>query len=290
MSSSSSDTFTPAASPAPAPPTAAAIPPADVVASLRAAGCVFAEDEARLLVAAADTPDHLAELVRRRISGLPLEHVLGWAEFRGLRVAVDAGVFVPRRRTEFLAEQAIALARPLAARATAAVVVDLCCGSGALGAALAAALDRIELHAADIDPVAVACARRNVAAVGGRVYRGDLYDPLPARLRGRVDVLVANAPYVPTEAVGLLPPEARVHEPRVALDGGADGLDVLRRVIAGAPAWLASGGHLLFETSEEQGRRIVRTVARAGLVARMTGSEELGATVVIGSRPDAGRG
>jgi tRNA1(Val) A37 N6-methylase TrmN6 len=77
------------------------------------------------------------------------------------------------------------------------VVVDLCCGSGAVGAALAAAVDDVELHGVDIDPAAVACARRNLVACGGRVYEGDLYAPLPAWLRGRVDVLVANAPYVP---------------------------------------------------------------------------------------------
>jgi len=120
-------------------------------------------------------------MVDRRAAGVPLEHVLGWAEFCGLRIAVDPGVFVPRRRTEFLARQAAALARPRA------VVVDLCCGSGAVGAALAAALDRVELYAVDIDPAAVRCARRNLAGAGGQVYEGDLYQPLPATLRGRVD-------------------------------------------------------------------------------------------------------
>jgi len=103
-----------------------------------------------------------------------------------------------------------------------------------VGAALGVALDRVELYAVDIDPVAVRCARRNVAA-GGQVFEGDLYEPLPGALRGRVDILVANAPYVPTEEIRLLPPEARIHEPWVALDGGADGLDVQRRVAATAP-------------------------------------------------------
>lgn len=250
-----------------------------VVTRLRAAGCVFAEDEARLLVSAAGTPGELDAMVDRRAAGLPLEHVLGWAEFCGRRVAVDAGVFVPRRRTEFLIRQAIALAGPRP------VIVDLCCGSGALGAALAASAGGAELHAADIDPAAVRCARRNVAAAGGRVYEGDLYEPLPAGLRGRVDVLLANVPYVPSAEVELLPAEARVHEARVALDGGADGLDVLRRVTVAAPLWLAPGGHLLFETSERQTARAVETVARDGLVPRVVGSADLNATVVIGTRP-----
>jgi release factor glutamine methyltransferase len=259
-------------------------------------------------------------MVDRRVAGFPLEHVLGWAEFCGLRIAVDPGVFVPRRRTEFLVHQVAALARQAASpadpaasftdraasfadqalvrqaagpagRALAAppaVVVDLCCGSGAVGAALVAALGRVELYAVDIDPAAVQCARRNVAAAGGQVYEGDLYEPLPTTLRGRVDVLVANAPYVPTEAVGLLPPEARIHEPRVALDGGADGLDVLRRVITAAPLWLAPGGHLLVETSERQAPELVAAIARSGLIPRVASSDELNATVVIGTRAAPG--
>ena len=132
------------------------------------------------------------------------------------------------------------------------MIVDLCCGAGAIGAALAAAVDRAEVHAADIDPAAVRCARLNLPGPRGHVYQGDLYEPLPAGLRGRVAVLAANVPYVPTGEIGFLPPEARTHEPRAALDGGADGLDVLRQVAAGAPGWLAPGGHLLIETSERQ--------------------------------------
>jgi release factor glutamine methyltransferase len=235
-----------------------------------------------LLVAAAPTPAALADMVGQRAAGMPLEHVVGWAEFCGLRIAVDPGVFVPRRRTEFLVGQAAALARP------GSVVVDLCCGSGALGAALAAARDGVDLQAADIDPAAVACARRNVEAAGGQVREGDLYEALPAALRGRVDILLANVPYVPTEEVALLPAEARVHEARVALDGGADGLDVLRRVTAAAPLWLAPGGHLLTETSERQAARAVDVIAGSGLIPRVARSDELNATVVIGTRPALG--
>ena len=250
-----------------------------VAARLRAAGCVYAEDEADLLIAAARTPAELADLVGRRAAGQPLEHVLGWAEFRGLRISVDPGVFVPRRRTEFLVSQAIALARPGAA------VVDLCCGSGALGAALAGAVAGAQVHAADIDPAAVRCAGRNLAAAGGRVYQGDLYEPLPASLRGRVDILLANVPYVPAGEVALLPPEARDYEARVALDGGPDGLGVLRRVTAAAPAWLAPGGHLLSEISERQVAAATAAATGAGLAARVERSGEHGATVLVATRP-----
>jgi release factor glutamine methyltransferase len=143
-------------------------------------------------------------------------------------------------------------------------------------------VDRAEVHAADIDPAAVRCARRNLPGPWGHVYQGDLYEPLPAALRGRVAVLVANVPYVPTEEIGFLPPEARVHEPWVALDGGADGLDVLRRVAAGAAEWLAPGGYLLIETSERQVPSAAAAFAASGLTTRVTSSEDLDATVVIG--------
>jgi release factor glutamine methyltransferase len=253
------------------------VPDLVVVARLRAAGCVFAEDEAELLTAAARTPAELEAMVGRRAAGEPLEQVLGWAEFCGLRIAVAPGVFVPRRRTEFLVSEAAALARP------GAVIVDLCCGAGAIGAALAAAVERAEVHAADVDPVAVRCARQNLPAA--RVYSGDLYEALPSGLRGRIAILAANVPYVPTGDIAFLPSEARAHEPRAALDGGPDGLGVLRQVAAGAPAWLAPGGHLLSETSAGQAALAETALAAAGLTARVVTSGDLAATVVIGQRP-----
>ena len=258
-------------------------PRAAILTRLRAAGCVFAEDEAELLVAATGSEAELESMVDRRLAGQPLEHVLGWAEFCGLRIVVQPGVFVPRRRTQVLAREAIDLARAAEAPA---VVVELCCGSGAIGAALVAALGELgmlDLYVADIDTVAVRCARRNITPADGQVLEGDLYAPLPEALRGRVDVLVVNAPYVPTEAIDTMPPEARTYEPRPALDGGSDGLDVLRRVIAESSQWLAPRGHLLFETSEGQAAEAVRLVSQQGLVARIVADEDLGATVVIGS-------
>ncbi|MFI0444337.1 putative protein N(5)-glutamine methyltransferase [Actinomadura sp. 6N118] len=247
-----------------------------IVTKLRAAGCVFAEDEAELLISTARTPAELDSMVERRVAGLPLEYVLGWAEFYGLRVHVSPGVFVPRRRTEFLIDQAVTLATPLT------TVLDLCCGSGALGAAIAANVDQVDLYAADIEPAAVRCARRNIT--NGQVYEGDLFDPLPAHLRGRVDILVANTPYVPTGEVPLLPSEARDHEPKVSLDGGSDGLDILRRVTAAAPEWLAPGGHLFIETSKRQAETAREAFTQAGLQTRIAHSDDLNATVIIGQR------
>ena len=243
---------------------------AGLVATLRAAGCVFAEDEARLLVEAAGDDAELAALTARRVAGEPLEQVVGYAELGGLRVAVAPGVFVPRQRS-------LALVRRAAAGLVAGdVAVDLCCGTGALGALLAATVPGLEVWAADVDPAAVACARLNLPPE--RVLEGDLYDPLPRELLGRVAVVVANAPYVPTDEIALMPPEARDHEHRVALDGGADGLDVQRRVAAGAAEWLRPGGRLLVESSERQAPRGAALMSAAGLVPAVDGQ------VVSGTR------
>ncbi|MGY1706746.1 putative protein N(5)-glutamine methyltransferase [Geodermatophilus sp. SYSU D00697] len=253
-----------------------------LVARLRAAGCVFAEEEAGLLLAAATGPAELESLVARRVAGEPLELVLGVAEFCGHRIAVEPGVFVPRRRTGLLVDLAVARVRDVPDP----VVVDLCCGTGAVGVAIAAALGRPEVHAADVDPAAVRCARRNLAPSGGRVHQGDLYDALPGDLRGRVEVLAVNAPYVPTAAIPLMPPEARDHEPRTALDGGPDGVDLHRRVAAGARRWLAAGGVLLVETSRDQAPLTAAAVTAAGLRAEVHRDDDRDATVVSGAAPD----
>jgi release factor glutamine methyltransferase len=247
-----------------------------IVAALRTAGCVFADDEAALLAATAPTADALRAMVSQRAAGLPLEHVLGWAEFCGIRVAVDPGVFVPRRRSEFLVRQAAALCKP------GAIVIDLACGCGAIGAAIATLAAGVHLHACDVDQVAVRCARRNLLPLGGHVYAGDLYQPLPGALRDSVSVIAANLPYVPAAEVRLMPAEARTHEPLAALDGGPDGLDVLRRAAAGAGDWLAPGGHLLVEISAGQADAASAAFAAAGLTAAIGYDAGLDATVITG--------
>jgi len=267
-----------------------------VAARLRAAGCVFAEEEARLLLAAASGPAEMALAVERRVAGYPLEHILGWAQFCGLRIELDAGVFVPRRRTELLVNEAAALlsaglppngrlqkGQPRERRDDAGpVVVDLCCGSGAVGVAIASRIDGLELHAADVDPAAVDCARRNLARVGGEVHQGDLFRALPRVITGKVRVLAVNAPYVPTGAIATMPHEAREHEPLRSLDGGADGLDFHHRVAEEAAAWLQPGGNLIIETSERQAGRTAAILKRAGFAARTVHSDELDGTVVVG--------
>lgn len=259
---------------------------ADLVPLLRAVGCVFAEDEAQLLLSEACGAAELYEWVERRVSGEPLEWIVGWAEFCGLRIAVDQGVFVPRRRTELLVSEAASLLREVVGAAdlpSSGAVVDLCCGSGAVGVAVASHVSVGELHSADIDPTAVECARRNLATVGGHVHQGDLYAALPSRLKKQVQLIVVNAPYVPTAVLPTMPPEARIHEPPRCLDGGADGLKLHRRVIREAPEWLDANGHLVIETSERQAAETAALMAAAGFAARTVHSEKLDGTVVVGS-------
>ena len=285
----------------------------ELVARLRAAGCVFAEDEARILTeAAADDAALLEELVVARVGGLPLEHLVGWAQLDGRRWDVAPGVFVPRQRSELLVSAAAGLGTATDGTFVedTLVLVDLCCGCGALGGAVAARLlaagRDVEVHAADVDPAAVACAHDNLTTIAkdffdarspgstaaplpGRLtahtYVGDLAEPLPASVRGRVDLLVANAPYVPTDAIGMMPPEAREHEPLAALDGGSDGLDVLRRVIDLAPTLLRPGGHLLVETGEAQVTAAVGHLTMAGLTPTVLTDDDLGATALVGTLP-----
>lgn len=253
-----------------------------IAKKLRAAGCVFAEDEAKLLMAEVSCAAELRKMVDKRVEGLPLEQILGWAEFCGLRIKVAPGVFVPRRRSEFLVFEAIKLTRP------GDVVIDVCCGSGALGAALSAALSGVKLYATDSEPAAVACARVNLEPFGGRVFTGDLFNGLPTDLCGKADVILANAPYVPTASLQFMPQEARLHEPKVTLDGGSDGLDIQRRVAAEAKKWLKIGGTLFIETSRSQAPKTVSILAENGYFARSVHNPQTDATVAIGTKPASG--
>ncbi|WP_285026391.1 putative protein N(5)-glutamine methyltransferase [Plantibacter sp. ME-Dv--P-122b] len=248
-----------------------------VVLRLRAAGCVFAEDEVALLLAESDDPDRLERMVAARVAGRPLEHVLGWVAFRGRRVVVEDGVFVPRRRTELLVDVALPRLR------NGSVVVELCCGAAAVGSALLSETPGpIDVWASDIDPAAVDCARRNLESLGGHALPGDLFGGLPEALAGRVDLLLANAPYVPTASMSTMPPEAREHEAAVALDGGADGLDVQRRIIARAPDWLAPAGAVLIETSERQAPETAELMRAVGLTTSIVRDDDLDGTVAVG--------
>ena len=241
-----------------------------VVDRLRASGSVFAEEEADLLRAAAATgAGGLDVLVARRVAGEPLQHVVGWADFAGHRLRIGAPVFVPRPRTEHLVDVAIGLGRARAAGSAPVVVVDLCCGCGAVGLAVASALrrtGRVRLVATDIDGDAVTCAATNLRHADDEVLQGDLLSALPIELVGRIDLLLANVPYVPTPDLRFLPSDVRGFERRLAHDGGRDGLDVLRRVVAVAGRWLAPTGFALFEVAEPQVEAATAAAQQRGLV------------------------
>jgi release factor glutamine methyltransferase len=234
-----------------------------VTRELAAAGCVSARAEADWLLEEAADEAALRAMVARRVKGEPLQYVIGWAPFGPLRLAVGPGVFVPRPETEGLADRA---ADRLRARPEPRIAVDVCTGSGAIACFLAAEVPGARVLATELDPGALAWARRNADRYGVELLAGDLDEPLPAALAGRVDVLCANVPYVPSGAIATLPTDVRDHEPRLALDGGPDGLDVLRRLVARAGHWLAPGGGLLCEIGEDQAETGVALLTAAGLV------------------------
>lgn len=257
------------------------VPDGALVARLRAAGCVFAEEEAAVL--GEIPPPRREAAIRRRVAGEPLEHVLGWVEFGGLRLAVEPGVFVPRRRSLLLVAEAALRCAPGDA------VLDLCCGTGAVARLLAERVPGLRIHAADVDARAVAVARVNLEPVGGSVTVGDLFDAVPADLRGWLQLITANVPYVPSSAERLVPGDLRAAEPRFTRDGGPDGLDVLRRVAGAALTWLAPGGHLLSEVAEHQVAAATTVVREGGLHPTWAADDE-GTAVVIATRPPPARG
>ena len=250
---------------------------AEVAARLRDSGSVFAEEEAELLLAQFDGAD-LTAAVLDRVAGEPLEHILGWAEFAGVRIHVGAGVFVPRRRSEILLQQALAhLPRH-------GLLVELCCGAAPVATAIAGARADATVFASDHDPVAVACARLNLEPLGGHAEVGDLAAAVPRDYVGRVDVLVANAPYVPTDEIAMMPSEARLHEPTDALDGGPDGTSVQDRVAAAARPLLGPTGVVIIETSRSQADTTASRMLWRGFVPEIVLDDDVDGTCVVGRR------
>jgi release factor glutamine methyltransferase len=254
---------------------------------LAAAGCVSAAAEADWLLEEAPDEPALRAMVARRVAGEPLQYVIGWAPFGPLRLAVGPGVFVPRPETEALADRAAAhLRRRPAPPGGSRVAVDLCTGSGAIACFLAAEVPGARVLATELDPGALAWARVNAERHGVELLAGDLDAPLPPELAGRVDVLCANVPYVPSGAIATLPRDVRDHEPRLALDGGPDGLDVLRRLAARVGHWLAPGGWLLCEIGEDQAEAAAALLTAAGLAEVAVHPDLVGRDrIVEGTRP-----
>lgn len=289
--------------PASADPRSAELRLAETVPALRAAGCVFAEDEAAILIEAAAGPDdddsepNLDELVARRVSGEPLEQIVGWVDFSGMRLSVQPGVFVPRQRTALLAAHAVSAAQLMTdsrgnragtdadVDAVRPVVLEAFCGVGPVGSAVAGKVPGVDLHLGDAQVEALRCAVENVerhiqtiqpgdsAQVGepDTIVTGHVLDCLHGlsdTLRQSVSVIAAVPPYVPETAADFLPHEALDFEPSTALFGGRDGLDLVRRLIAESLDWLAPDGVLLIELGRGQVASATGFATERGLEAR----------------------
>ena len=222
---------------------------------LAAAGCVAAEEEAEELAAAAlEDAELLGALVDRRTTGEPIAWITGTSVFCGRSVTVTPGVYVPRWQSERLAERAAALLPP-EGRA-----IDLGTGSGAIVCVLLDRHPASSVLGTESDPVAAQCARHN----GVTVVEGDLFEGVPASWRESVDVVVAVLPYVPTGEIGYLPRDVRAFEPTSALDGGEDGLGVVRQAVGEARGWLRDGGHVLFEVGGDQPEALAAILLQEG--------------------------
>jgi release factor glutamine methyltransferase len=218
---------------------------------LASIGCVAADEEAAALLATSRDPAWLDDAIARRAIGEPLAWICRHHRFGDLDLHVDPGVYVPRADTVELARRAAAMLP------TGGTAADLCCGTGAVGAHLAAHVEGARAVGTDLDPAAVRCARRNgIAAVVG-----DLGAPLRS---GRFDVVTCVAPYVPTGELRFLAADVVRHEPRRALDGGDDGLDVVRRVVRDAGRLLRPDGWLVVALGGEQDRRLEPSLVEAG--------------------------
>jgi release factor glutamine methyltransferase len=208
------------------------------------------------------------ELVRRRAGGEPLQQILGETEFWSRPFKVEPGVFIPRPETERLIETCLRLLEPLRRADRAPLAVEIGCGSGIIAVTLALELPRLQVHASDVNPRAVALTLRNGRALGAgaRVHAelGARFDPLPGHLRGQVDLLVSNPPYIRSEELAGLPVEVRDHDPHAALDGGPDGLQFYRAIASAMGDWLRPGGHVAVEIGADQGAAVGGILAASG--------------------------
>lgn len=227
---------------------------------LAAAGIENAVQEAGWI--ASDAPDaaEAEAWARRRARGEPLQYILGTVAFRHLTLSIGPGAFIPRPETEVVAGRAIELL------GDGGIAVDLCTGNGAIALALAHECTRSRVWATDISTAALGWAERNASTLGAEVtfLEGSLFDPLPQTLRGAVDVVVSNPPYVAFDEADALPPEVIDHEPHTALFSGAGGLDVISAIAKQANAWLRAGGALVLEIGETQGPSVTRLLEDAG--------------------------
>ena len=230
--------------------------------------------------------DAFRAVIARRATGEPIPYIKGSTEFRGIELLVEPGVFVPRDSSEFLAEQAVRRLR----KRKAPVCVDLATGAGTIALAVGYEVPGAEVFGVDLSEEAIHLARRNAKHVGVRAgfVIGDLFEGLPRRLRGSVDVITVHPPYVAAHEVDDLPDEIRAWEPVHTLtDRSDDGLGFVRRTVDEAPRWLSKKGWLLMETDPDRARDVRRVFSSAGFrdVASTKGGELKVTRVIVGRRP-----
>ncbi|MEN8006176.1 MAG: peptide chain release factor N(5)-glutamine methyltransferase [Candidatus Krumholzibacteriota bacterium] len=213
--------------------------------------------------------DQFRNLVRRRAQGEPLQQILGETEFYSRVFKVVQGVFIPRPETERLVEEAVALLAPPDRRLLAPVAVEIGCGTGIIGISLALEVPRLSVYATDINPAAIQLAKHNAHTLGAearvQVLPGNRFDPLPAHLKGQVDLVVSNPPYVRAADIPGLATEVSEHDPAEALDGGEDGLVFYRALASAVGGWLRPGGHVAVEIGDDQGQDVEDILTASGL-------------------------
>jgi release factor glutamine methyltransferase len=213
-------------------------------------------------------------LVERRAERIPLQHLTGRAHFRYLELAVGPGVFVPRPETEVMTGWAVVRLEELVRAGRRPIAVDLGTGSGAIAKALTTEVPEAVVHAVELADDALAWARINLGGTTVALHAEDLAHALP-ELDGTVDLVVANPPYIPLEAFASVAPEARDHDPTVALFSGVDGLNAIRRVALTAGRLLRPGGLLAVEHAEVQGETVPEILVRTGFFASVRDHTDL---------------
>lgn len=235
--------------------------------------------------------NEIAEKVALRSGRRPLQHILGAIGFREIELAIDARAMVPRPETELLAGAVIEHLENQRAKPADRIrlrgqdawrpkVLDLCTGSGAVAFSVATEVPCARVWAADLSAEALELARANCSTLGleSRIQLlcGDLYAPIPLELKGQFEVIVANPPYIPTGEISGLDPEVRNFDPRIALDGGEDGLDLTRRILEQAGDWMSGGGLLAMELGPSQCREVETLAGQSGLIPLSPGTDYLG--------------
>lgn len=217
------------------------------------------------------------DLIQQREKRIPLQHITGTQEFMGLTFRVNSNVLIPRQDTEILVEEAAKIIRgdnPRFHKRRSWKVLDLCCGSGAIGISLARICENVQVTASDYSPTALETAKKNAQMnrVKIKFLKGDLFQAVGKKT---YDMIVTNPPYISSHMIPMLQDEVKTHEPMMALDGGADGLDFYKKIIAGAPDHLKKQGILALEIGHDQAEAVAAMIRETGAFTKVNVVKDL---------------